>query len=155
MSNPCVWFEPPLVRCVSAAVVSSAALGALQGRDEIVVDAAPDILWPLIADSNELPDWGPPVIGVEVLPNGPTEGLGSARAGFMPNSDGGRDISSNTVWSTFPDRRSPTSSTTRVSGCPDFWLARVSRSNLTRYRREARESPSPSYTIRAGFKGGS
>jgi hypothetical protein len=39
----------------------------LQGRDSIQVDAPSDLLWRLIADSNELPSWGPPVKGVEVM----------------------------------------------------------------------------------------
>lgn len=59
--------------------MSSVRHSALQGRDEIVVDAAPAILWTLIADSNELADWGPPVTSVEVLANGQSEGLGTAR----------------------------------------------------------------------------
>jgi len=31
----------------------------LQGRDDIVVQAPARILWRLISDSHELPDWGP------------------------------------------------------------------------------------------------
>jgi hypothetical protein len=52
----------------------------LQGRDHILVDAGPEVLWRLIADSNELPNWGPPVIGVEILSgDGRDEGLGAVR----------------------------------------------------------------------------
>jgi len=41
----------------------------LQGRDDIVVQAPARILWRLISDSHELPDWGPPVRSVEVMTN--------------------------------------------------------------------------------------
>jgi hypothetical protein len=52
----------------------------LQGRDDIVVDAPARILWQLISDSNELPNWGPPVRSVEVMTVGAdAEKLGTAR----------------------------------------------------------------------------
>jgi uncharacterized protein YndB with AHSA1/START domain len=52
----------------------------LQGRDAVVIDAAPDLLWRLISDSSELPKWGPPVTRVEVFTqDGQTEGLSTAR----------------------------------------------------------------------------
>ena len=40
---------------------------APQGRDTIDVDAPAGLLWDLIADSRELPSWGPPVKRVEVM----------------------------------------------------------------------------------------
>jgi uncharacterized protein YndB with AHSA1/START domain len=68
------------VRALPAAIVTSATCAALQGRDEVVVDAPPDILWRLIADSTEFPTWGPPVTHVEILnPNGGTEAHGATR----------------------------------------------------------------------------
>lgn len=39
----------------------------LQGKDTILVHAPPALLWRLISDSNELPNWGPPVKSVEVM----------------------------------------------------------------------------------------
>ena len=52
----------------------------LQGRDDIVVHAPARILWRLISDSHELPDWGPPVRSVEVMTNAAdAEKLGTAR----------------------------------------------------------------------------
>ena len=52
----------------------------LQGRDEIVVHAPTRILWQLITDSRELPNWGPPVKSVEVMTNAAdAEKLGTAR----------------------------------------------------------------------------
>ena len=52
----------------------------LQGRDDIVVHASARILWKLISDSRELPNWGPPVKSVEVIANADdTEKLGTAR----------------------------------------------------------------------------
>jgi hypothetical protein len=52
----------------------------LQGRDIVVVDASPNLLWQLISDSNELVRWGPPVQRVEVFSQeGQREGLGTAR----------------------------------------------------------------------------
>lgn len=52
----------------------------LQGQDEIIVEAPVERLWPLIADSTLLPDWGPPVRKAEVLsPSDQPEGLGSRR----------------------------------------------------------------------------
>lgn len=40
---------------------------ALQERDVIDVDAPANLIWPLIADSRELPSWGPPVQSVNVM----------------------------------------------------------------------------------------
>jgi uncharacterized protein YndB with AHSA1/START domain len=52
----------------------------LQGRDSVVVDASPNLLWRLISDSNEWAKWGPPVQRVEVFSqDGQPEGLGTAR----------------------------------------------------------------------------
>ena len=52
----------------------------LQGKDDIVVDAPAELLWRLVADSNELPNWGPPVRTVEVMTEeGQQERLGTAR----------------------------------------------------------------------------
>lgn len=52
----------------------------VQGRDEIVIDALPEDVWPLIADSRLLPKWGPPVVSVEVAgPPDRPEGVGSRR----------------------------------------------------------------------------
>ncbi len=52
----------------------------LQGGDDIVIHAPAQILWQLIADSRELPNWGPPVKSVEVMTNGAdAEKLGTAR----------------------------------------------------------------------------
>src|SRR6266516_4463168 len=52
----------------------------LQGRDDIVVQAPARILWQLISDSHELPNWGPPVKSVEVMTDaGDAETLGTAR----------------------------------------------------------------------------
>ena len=52
----------------------------LQGRDDIVVHAPARILWKLISDSHELPNWGPPVKSVEVMTNvNDAEKLGTAR----------------------------------------------------------------------------
>ncbi len=52
----------------------------LQGRDDIVVHAPARILWQLISDSHELPNWGPPVKSVEVMTNvNDAEKLGTAR----------------------------------------------------------------------------
>jgi len=52
---------------------------AVQGRDEIVVAAPVERVWPLIADSRLLPEWGPPVRAVEVLGPPGSEGLDSRR----------------------------------------------------------------------------
>lgn len=41
--------------------MNSATGSSLQGRDDIVVHDPTEILWQLIADSHELPNWGPPV----------------------------------------------------------------------------------------------
>jgi hypothetical protein len=49
--------------------MTSATGSRLQGRDDIVVHAPAWILWQLISDSRELPNWGPPVVSVEVLTN--------------------------------------------------------------------------------------
>ena len=49
-----------------------------QGRDEIVINAPVQSVWPLIADSTLLPKWGPPVRRVEVFGSGP-ETVGSRR----------------------------------------------------------------------------
>lgn len=58
----------------------TSALGRLQGRDAIDVEAPADRLWQLIADSNELASWGPPVRKVEVrVQPGKTEGVGTPR----------------------------------------------------------------------------
>jgi uncharacterized protein YndB with AHSA1/START domain len=52
----------------------------IQGCDEITVEAPVERVWPLIADSTLLPDWGPPVKGVTLFgPAGQAEGLGSRR----------------------------------------------------------------------------
>ena len=52
----------------------------LQGRDDIVVHAPARILWQLISDSHQLPNWGPPVKSVEVMANvDDAEKLGTAR----------------------------------------------------------------------------
>ncbi len=52
----------------------------LQGQDEIIVEAPVERVWPLIADSTLLPDWGPPVRKVEVIgQSDQPEGLGSPR----------------------------------------------------------------------------
>jgi len=52
----------------------------LQGRDDIVVEAPARILWQLISDSHELPNWGPPVKSVEVMTDaGDAEVLGTRR----------------------------------------------------------------------------
>lgn len=52
----------------------------LQGQDEIIVEAPIEHLWPLIADSTLLPDWGLPVRKAEILsPLDQSEGLGSRR----------------------------------------------------------------------------
>lgn len=60
--------------------MTSATGSRLQGRDDIVVDAPIPILWQLIADSHELPNWGPPVRSVEVITDdAEAEKLGSAR----------------------------------------------------------------------------
>lgn len=60
--------------------MSSATDSRLQGRDDIVVDAPIPILWQLISDSSELPNWGPPVRSVEVMANdAEAEKLGSGR----------------------------------------------------------------------------
>src|SRR5438445_13281300 len=53
---------------------------SLQGRDDIVVHAAARILWQLISDSHELPNWGAPVKSVEVMTDAAdAETLGTAR----------------------------------------------------------------------------
>lgn len=52
--------------------------GRPQGRDSIVIEAPPDVVWPHVADSTLLPRWGPPVVAVELLTPGP-EGVGSWR----------------------------------------------------------------------------
>jgi hypothetical protein len=60
--------------------MTSAIGSRLQGRDDIIVDAPTRILWQLISDSNELPNWGPPVRSIEVISNvGSAEKLGTAR----------------------------------------------------------------------------
>ena len=51
----------------------------LQGRDDIVVNAPAPILWQLISDSRELPNWGPPVKSVEVMDAAEGERLGTVR----------------------------------------------------------------------------
>jgi len=52
----------------------------LQGRDDIVVHAPARILWQLISDSRQLPNWGPPVKSVEVMTDAAeVETLGTAR----------------------------------------------------------------------------
>jgi hypothetical protein len=52
----------------------------LQGRDDIVIDAPMQILRQVISDSNELPNWGPPVRSVEMVSHDDgAERLGSAR----------------------------------------------------------------------------
>src|SRR6266849_896526 len=56
--------------CAFPAAGMNAGTGSrLQGRDDIVVHAPARILWQLISDSHELPDWGPPVRSVEVMTN--------------------------------------------------------------------------------------
>lgn len=73
-----------------AETVSSATGSRLQGRDDVVIDAPPDLLWSLIADPHELPSWGPPVKSVEVMTEGgQAETLGTPRkvhAEFGPKS---------------------------------------------------------------------
>ena len=60
--------------------MTSATGSRLQGRDDIVVDAPIQILWELISDSYELPNWGPPVRSVKVMADdAEAEKLGSAR----------------------------------------------------------------------------
>jgi hypothetical protein len=60
--------------------MTSATGSRLQGRDDIVVDAPTPILWQVISDSKELPNWGPPVRSVEVISQDEgAEKLGSAR----------------------------------------------------------------------------
>ncbi len=52
----------------------------LQGQDEIIVEAPVERLWPLIADSTLLPDWGPPVKKVVIIgQSDQPESLGSRR----------------------------------------------------------------------------
>jgi len=52
----------------------------LQGQDEIIVEAPVERLWPLIADSTLLPDWGPPVRKVVIIgQSNQPESLGSRR----------------------------------------------------------------------------
>lgn len=54
-------------------------LGApLQGQDDVIINAPLEQVWTLIADSTRLLDWGPPVVGVEVIGATP-EGIGSYR----------------------------------------------------------------------------
>lgn len=48
----------------------------VQGVDSIVVERPAPELWPLIADSKQLMNWGPPVVAVELLP---IEQVGSRR----------------------------------------------------------------------------
>lgn len=55
-------------------------LGRVQGRDTIDIAAPADLLWQLIADSNRLASWGPPVRKVEVgAEAGEAEGIGTPR----------------------------------------------------------------------------
>ena len=42
----------------------------VQGRDSVTVEPPAAELWPLIADSTQLTQWGSPVIAVEVLDHG-------------------------------------------------------------------------------------
>jgi hypothetical protein len=49
----------------------------VQGVDSIVVQRPASELWPLIAESKQLTNWGPPVVAVELLD--PTEQVGSRR----------------------------------------------------------------------------
>ncbi len=52
----------------------------LQGQDEILVEAPVERLWPLIADSTLLAEWGPPVRAVQIFGQSDQgEGLGSRR----------------------------------------------------------------------------
>ncbi len=52
----------------------------LQGQDEILVEAPVERLWPLIADSTFLAEWGPPVRAVQIFRQSDQgEGLGSRR----------------------------------------------------------------------------
>ncbi len=52
----------------------------LQGQDEILVEAPVERLWPLIADSTLLAEWGPPVRAVQIFRQSDQgEGLGSRR----------------------------------------------------------------------------
>jgi uncharacterized protein YndB with AHSA1/START domain len=54
--------------------------GRPQGRDSILIERAPELVWPQIADSTLLPHWGPPVQRVELLdPLIQGEGAGSRR----------------------------------------------------------------------------
>jgi len=46
----------------------------VQGRNSITVDRPAAQLWPLIADSTQLTQWGPPVVAVEVLDHPETVG---------------------------------------------------------------------------------
>lgn len=59
------------------AELSSRLPAPVQGVDSIVVACPIEELWPLIADSGQLLNWGPPVVGVEVLDQ--PEGLNSRR----------------------------------------------------------------------------
>ena len=60
--------------------MTSATGSRLQGRDDIAIDAPMRILWQVISDSKELPNWGPPVRSVEVVSHDEgAEKLGSAR----------------------------------------------------------------------------
>lgn len=60
--------------------MTAATGNKLQGRADIVVNAPAPILWRLISDSRELPNWGPPVESVQVMSNGAeAERLGTAR----------------------------------------------------------------------------
>lgn len=56
-------------------------LGApLQGQDSIIIKASTKILWPMIANSKHLEDWGPPVTHVEILTSPEqAENVGSCR----------------------------------------------------------------------------
>ena len=49
----------------------------LQGQDEILVEAPVERLWPLIADSTLLAEWGPPVRAVQIFRQS-DQGEGSA-----------------------------------------------------------------------------
>ncbi len=60
-------------------LVTNDPMGApLQGQDTIIINAPIEQVWTLIADSTRLLDWGPPVVGVQVMGTTP-EGVGSYR----------------------------------------------------------------------------
>lgn len=51
----------------------------MQGKDEILIHAPLERVWALVADSDNLPKWRPPVLGVELLDKDRPERVGSRR----------------------------------------------------------------------------